>query len=132
MSPYHGGPRSCSTMSLLQCFLFQNYNTVISGCEPIPWRATLLFYHVLTSVFPVSELRHCDFWTGASDSNHDGQWRWVGKKTPLSYTNWNHNEPNNGNGDEHCMHMLWVFGWMWNDARCNYDSACFICEIIKQ
>jgi len=72
--------------------------------------------------------RHCDFWAGATDQGSEGKWYWVANKRPLSYNNWNHNEPNNGNGDEHCMHMLWVFNWAWNDARCNYDNACYICE----
>lgn len=76
-----------------------------------------------------SELRHCDFWIGANDQEVEGQWRWAATRNLLSYTHWNHNEPNNGNGDEHCAVMLWVFNWVWNDARCKYDRACYVCEM---
>ncbi|KAK2155690.1 hypothetical protein LSH36_233g02010, partial [Paralvinella palmiformis] len=75
------------------------------------------------------DTRHCDFWTGATDKYAEGDWRWVANNNALSYSNWNHNEPNNGRGDEHCMQMLWVFNWAWNDAKCNYNNACYICEI---
>lgn len=73
-------------------------------------------------------LRHCDFWIGANDEKSENDWRWVSNADPISYTNWNLNEPNNGAGDEHCAMMLWVFNWKWNDARCKHDNACYICE----
>lgn len=80
----------------------------------------------------VAELRHCDFWVGATDQEQEGTWRWVQDNTLVTYANWNHNEPNNGSGDEHCAMMLWVFNWSWNDARCKYDNACYICQTTMQ
>ena len=86
-----------------------------------------------------SDTKHCDFWiglvrgrggTGHGDSDST-TWHWVGDhgngRRP-DYTNWNTNEPNNANSYEHCTQMLWVFNWRWNDAHCNYDNACYICQ----
>ena len=80
--------------------------------------------------------RHCDLWVGlvrgrGGVDGSSSSWHWVGDignaRTP-SYTNWNVNEPNNANSYEHCTQMLWIFSWRWNDAHCNYGSACYVCQ----
>lgn len=76
-----------------------------------------------------SDTRHCDFWAGLTDRETEGDWRWTQGNKQLLYSNWNLDEPNNGSGNEHCMHLLWVFNWAWNDAHCNRDNSCYICQI---
>lgn len=74
------------------------------------------------------DTRHCDFWTSGTDRQKEGEWRWLSTGETLAYHNWNIGEPNNGSHDEHCLNLMWVFNWAWNDARCNADNACYICE----
>lgn len=74
--------------------------------------------------------QHCDFWIGLTRQGpmSSEDWFWDGDGHLPSYSNWNDHEPNNGNGDEHCTQMLWVFNWKWNDAPCSHGNACFVCE----
>ena len=86
-----------------------------------------IVYFLLSTVH-----RYCDMWTSGSDADEEGNWHWVNSatKTPITYSNWQKDEPNNGGGaGEHCMWLDWYFGWKWNDAKCHHDKACFICEI---
>ena len=66
---------------------------------------------------------------------HARNWRWSEQTSanesvsrPFTYLNWNHKEPNNGRGREHCMQMTWIFNWAWNDVDCLADTACFVCQ----
>ena len=73
-------------------------------------------------------------WTSGSDANTEGSWEWMTSSInkPLTFNHWQTDEPNNGGGSgEHCMWMDWYFGWKWNDAKCDTDKACFICETMK-
>lgn len=82
-------------------------------------------------IFFFAVYRHCDVWTSGTDAGHEGQWVWKLRRTekPMTYTKWQPDEPNNGGGREHCLWMDWYFAWSWNDARCDRDKACFICEL---
>ncbi len=47
-------------------------------------------------------------WIGGSDAASEGTWKWVtGPEagTLMTYTNWNHGEPNNSGGDEDYAHI---------------------------
>ena len=70
-------------------------------------------------------------------TEHAMDWHWLDDVSsgndsaltrPFTYQNWNHMEPNNGKGGEHCMQMLWIFNWAWNDADCHAEKACFVCQ----
>jgi len=85
-----------------------------------------------------SELQNCDYWTAGSDQLEENVWTWnitgaAGERSrvnvPVTSHNWNAGEPNNSNGDEHCLLLDWYSDWKWNDASCNKHRACYICEI---
>ena len=88
-------------------------------------------YALTANSFVLSDIQHCDFWTGGTDVQTEGHWVWNHTGDPLAFTNWHTLEPNNGSGDEHCLWLDWYFNWKWNDATCNRQRACFICETQK-
>ncbi len=54
----------------------------------------------------ISELRHCDFWAGGERQKDElSQWHWTATRKTMPYSNWNHGEPNNGAGHEHCLQV---------------------------
>jgi uncharacterized repeat protein (TIGR02543 family) len=58
-----------------------------------------------------------DGWLGASDSELEGEWKWVtGPESGslVSYSNYNSGEPNNWSGDEDFLYMISSTG-QWND-----------------
>lgn len=91
-----------------------------------------------------TELQNCDFWTSGTDQQEEGIWVWnttatdavSGSNSELLLNrissrsaNWQTGEPNNSNGQEHCLLMDWYARWTWNDASCNTERACYVCEI---
>ncbi|XP_049459415.1 macrophage mannose receptor 1 [Epinephelus fuscoguttatus] len=67
-------------------------------------------------------------WIGLSDKVAENQYAWSDGVSPVLYTNWNDNEPNNAGGTEHCVAMTnsYVMSSKWNDDAChkNYSFAC--------
>jgi hypothetical protein len=69
------------------------------------------------------------WWIGLTDQGSEGNFRWVGAKTP-TYLNWGPEEPNNsGFGGEDCVAMLRATG-KWNDLNCFVLAGGFVCEEI--
>lgn len=73
------------------------------------------------------------FWMGANDIKTEDSWVWT-DETPVNFTDWWYNEPNNYDGDEDCA--MWRRWWTngdfkWNDAPCNgrYGTFAAVCEI---
>lgn len=58
--------------------------------------------------------------------NTNGEFRWL-DQSPITYTHWDAGEPNNGNGEEHCVQMNRHRG-AWNDANCGRTVAGYVCK----
>eukprot|EP00058_Branchiostoma_floridae_P019226 XP_002604716.1 hypothetical protein BRAFLDRAFT_80311 [Branchiostoma floridae] len=69
-------------------------------------------------------------WLGLNDRDVQMFFQWS-DGTPVTYTLWNDNEPNNYQGrDEDCVNMYKTNGF-WNDAQCDSHYP-YVCEIPKQ
>lgn len=71
-------------------------------------------------------------WIGLHrESKNKSRWLWV-DGSGVSYTHWDHREPNNLNGTEDCTEIypayLTPHAGKWNDRTCNV-SLHYICEI---
>eukprot|EP00794_Sanderia_malayensis_P014130 gene14130-biopygen11297 len=70
-----------------------------------------------------------DMWIGMNDRRQEGTMEWS-DGSPVTFTNWNEDEPNNTGGNEDCVSMyLNKDGFPWNDAPCQGYTKQFICEI---
>ncbi|XP_052812435.1 perlucin-like protein [Mya arenaria] len=68
------------------------------------------------------------FWIGASDVEVEGEWRWVGTDTTMSFTHWRLNEPDSYDPEhENCVDIKAAPVEGWNDENCNAQSN-YICE----
>ncbi|XP_041957146.1 CD209 antigen-like protein C isoform X3 [Alosa sapidissima] len=56
-----------------------------------------------------------DTWIGLTDSDIEGEWRWVDGTLPITKF-WMENEPNNAVKGEDCVK---TYGKQWNDAQCS-------------
>jgi len=72
-----------------------------------------------------------DYWTGGSDLESEGTWRWSDGRVydtpnavaPVPFTAWNAEQPNGGR-NENCMRSV---GGSWRDLPCA-DAAPYVCE----
>ena len=76
-------------------------------------------------------------WTGGNDLAKEGEWMWAGNNQAFNYTQWRMvvdpdkgivQQPDNDNGDEHCMVLSHLDNYNWNDYECNKKYYYFICE----
>merc|ERR1712018_109774 len=67
----------------------------------------------------VNELFRNDwwFWTGLTDNVRDGEWVWDESETPMEYSNWLENQPDNV-GEDHCV-LLCGADFEWCNEDCN-------------
>jgi len=65
-------------------------------------------------------------WLGANDRHYEGSFRWT-DGSPVNFTGWAYNEPNNSGGGEDCVHMFKSKSNKWNDNDCA-EKFFFICE----
>ncbi|XP_048238332.1 perlucin-like [Haliotis rufescens] len=66
-------------------------------------------------------------WIGAYDTVTEGDFRWVGSKEKLNFTDWSAGEPNSQTDDENCVEMSVILNYQWNDDTCTVKKQ-FICE----
>ncbi|XP_038079449.1 echinoidin-like [Patiria miniata] len=66
------------------------------------------------------------YWTGLSDIDSEGNYKWVGINKPMTYSNWNTRQPDNAGHNEDCIEVVTHSGY-WNDIHCT-DRQPFICE----
>ena len=63
-------------------------------------------------------------WIGLQDFLNEGTFTWV-DKSPVNFTNWRDNQPNNNNNNQHCT---WVRpDGKWDDVLCNKEQA-YLCQ----
>ncbi|XP_063406856.1 neurogenic locus notch homolog protein 3-like [Mytilus trossulus] len=70
------------------------------------------------------------FWLGGSDKVTEGVWVWTTSGQGFTVTDWHTrtvHEPNNSNGEEHCLDMHKNLDYEWNDDKCRNENR-FICE----
>ena len=68
------------------------------------------------------------YWVGASDSEVEGQWRWVDASSVTADV-WSSGEPNNGGGNEDCA-TVYSNSKKMNDARCSRQFG-YICQSLS-
>ncbi|HMP30914.1 MAG TPA: HYR domain-containing protein, partial [Saprospiraceae bacterium] len=68
-----------------------------------------------------------NLWIGLNDIAEEGNFTWANGQ-PLTYTNWNDNEPNNFLGNENAVVLETVNGGQWNDVPIE-DNFTYILEI---
>jgi hypothetical protein len=88
-----------------------------------------------------------NWWLGATDSDHEGNFVWKQSRKPLTFTHWSEGEPNNYRHDEDgedCVQVrlplyqsvaqplttpFQVIGGTgrWNDLPC-HDAMSYICQ----
>ncbi|NXO00783.1 MRC1 protein, partial [Rhinopomastus cyanomelas] len=69
------------------------------------------------------------FWIGLFLLNPDEGFAWI-DGSPVTYENWDEDEPNNNEGLEHCVMINRSPQMRWNDLRCE-NLLNWICEIKK-
>lgn len=65
-------------------------------------------------------------WLGFTDTAKEGTFVWS-DNSPVCYTNWHRNEPNQHLGnEENCVHIHPHWNWYWNDIGCTnkYPTVC--------
>ncbi|XP_053687357.1 C-type lectin 37Da-like [Sabethes cyaneus] len=74
----------------------------------------------------------CVFWIGGTDLAEEGVFSWTATGKLVTYENWSLGEPNNTNGTEDCMQLVYIPKfkqyWSWNDNNCKTHRYYFICE----
>ncbi|XP_013405924.1 CD209 antigen [Lingula anatina] len=69
------------------------------------------------------------FWTGGTDKEKEGDWRWIGTGQKLTYTYWTPHEPNDHTGRQNCLYYTASGNQTWDDWNCENLYINFVCEI---
>ncbi|XP_026880090.2 macrophage mannose receptor 1-like [Electrophorus electricus] len=71
-------------------------------------------------------------WIGLSDRLHEGKFAWTDGTSPVLFTNWAEKEPNNNDGQEHCVSMTHnhLVTGLWNDENCG-EKRGWVCYTKK-
>lgn len=74
------------------------------------------------------------FWTAGTDQAEEGTFFWLTTGRPVIYSNWHHDQPNNGGGTgnrEDCLELTNFEDadkpFKWNDYQCR-NPAYFVCQ----
>ena len=75
-------------------------------------------------------------WIGLNDIVNEGNWKWSDGSSLAGYTNWGNKQPNNDQGNQHCVTIIngvvakIDFQAEWNDSSCSREIA-YLCEKIN-
>jgi len=100
-----------------------NWNEAAEFC----WRHNGYLVEVTTAAeeYQIYEWLNKDltYWIGLSERTEEGVWRWEQSHQIADYLNWYPGEPNDFDGDEDCVWMVWVVEEIqhssWYDAPCD-------------
>ena len=70
-----------------------------------------------------------NLWIGLHDIDENRTFGWQTDSEPLSYTNWATNQPDNENGNQHCVAISKYHEW--DDRYCEYKRD-YICQAHKR
>ncbi|EDW90408.1 C-type lectin 37Da [Drosophila yakuba] len=80
-----------------------------------------------------------EHWTSGNDLARTGDYYWFSNVQLVTIKRWAPNQPDNSGGNEHCIHMGYIYGhsteFQLNDRPCNGDPNSlfkYICEAPKQ
>ena len=69
------------------------------------------------------------YWLGGSDREVEGTWVWVdGTNIEDGYKNWGDHQPDDYQGEEHCLQIWPNHGFHWNDVACDSEYG-FVCKV---
>ncbi|XP_053335979.1 CD209 antigen-like protein C isoform X1 [Clarias gariepinus] len=78
--------------------------------------------------FITEQLQESQAWIGLSDSDTDGEWKWVdGTPVTSGFSKWAQHEPDNYQDNEDCGETGYPDEQHWNDAPCSHKQR-WICE----
>ena len=118
------------------CFVFfatpMLYADAKAACEALPAHLATVEDQAQETI--IEGLRTVDAYLGATDLATEGAFVWQ-DGTPVTYTHWRANEPNNGNGnyEEDCVVLTNTLAIGWDDRPCVANPVgagmyAYICE----
>lgn len=78
-------------------------------------------------MYLISGLTKEKFWISGADVADEGRFSWYSSGTLFTFTDWAINQPDNKNGNEHCVELWADYNHQWNDNVCD-ALLHFICE----
>ncbi|KAL9704012.1 hypothetical protein quinque_007530 [Culex quinquefasciatus] len=84
----------------------------------------------LKLAYAANNNQKASYWIAGTDIGKPGSYVWITDDTPISYTNFLPNEPNNQGGLEHCLEarLDGTGSSQWNDKNCEAKFR-YICEL---
>lgn len=71
-----------------------------------------------------------DFWLAGTNLGNKPHFYWMSHDTPMNFTDWQPNEPNELASNENCVELRKEFEYRWNDNWCDFPNY-FVCEGVK-
>ncbi|XP_063417277.1 perlucin-like [Mytilus trossulus] len=68
-----------------------------------------------------------NYWLGGTDQQKEGVWIWSHSQNVVTFSDWDKEQPDNYNGNEHCLELWHYNGLYWNDYPC-HELRRFVCE----
>ncbi|XP_062975008.1 hepatic lectin-like [Elgaria multicarinata webbii] len=112
-----------------RCYYFGNqkvsWGTAKAHCEEQSSKLVVIHEEAKQN-FIQSQTRDERYWIGLSDTDVEGEWKWIdGTDYRTNFKKWRRGEPNNHEKGEDCVQVHTAGEW--NDVPCNYPSF-YVCE----